>query len=105
MSDPINPDPPVFPATRDWVGRWAARNRCGASSVESRTAAEVSRLEYTGCAEGATVLLFTIHGGGHTWPGGEPLPEWFAGPTNRSIDATTRMWRFFTEHRLPSHPE
>jgi polyhydroxybutyrate depolymerase len=100
MDDPINPDPPVFPATRDWVGRWAARNRCGASSVESEMAVEVTRLEYTGCAEGAAVLLFTIQGGGHTWPGGEPLPEWFAGPTNRSIDATRQMWTFFQEHRL-----
>jgi polyhydroxybutyrate depolymerase len=100
MGDPINPDPPVFPPTRDWVGRWAARNRCGASSVESEMAVEVTRLEYTGCAEGAAVLLFTIQGGGHTWPGGEPLPEWFAGPTNRSIDATRQMWTFFQEHRL-----
>ena len=52
MADPINPDPPVFPATRDWVGRWAARNRCGASSVESEMAVEVTRLEYTRLCRG-----------------------------------------------------
>jgi polyhydroxybutyrate depolymerase len=100
MSDPINPDPPVFPAVRDWVAGWARRNRCGTSPIESEVAVDVTRLEYTDCADEAAVVLLTIHGGGHTWPGGEPLPEWFAGPTNRSIDATREMWAFFRENRL-----
>ncbi len=37
----------------------------------------------------------TIDGGGHTWPGGEPLPEWLTGPTTQDIDATRVMWEFF----------
>jgi polyhydroxybutyrate depolymerase len=61
---------------------------------------DVTRLEYPGCANDAAVVLFTIHGGGHTWPGGEPLPEWFVGRTSRSIDATRQMWAFFQEHPL-----
>ncbi len=40
-----------------------------------------------------------MQGGGHTWPGGKPLPEWMVGPTSRSIDATSQMWAFFREHR------
>src|SRR2546426_8468975 len=28
------------------------------------------------CADDAAVVLYTIRGGGHTWPGGQPLPEW-----------------------------
>ena len=27
-------------------------------------------------------------------------PEWFAGPTNVSIDASSEMWAFFREHPL-----
>ena len=100
MRDPINPNPPVFPAVRDFVARWAKRNRCGLSPLESEVVAEATRLEYQDCAGDAGVVLFTIHGGGHTWPGGEPLPEWFAGPTNHSIDATRLMWAFFQEHTL-----
>jgi len=34
------------------------------------------------------VVLYTVEGGGHIWPGGGPLPEWLAGSTSRSIDAT-----------------
>jgi hypothetical protein len=29
------------------------------------------------------------------------MPEWIVGPTSRSIDATSLMWAFFREHRLP----
>jgi poly(3-hydroxybutyrate) depolymerase len=46
------------------------------------------------------VVLYTIHGGGHQWFGGQALPEWFVGPDNRSIDATLQMWAFFRERRL-----
>jgi len=41
------------------------------------------------------VVLYTIRGGGHTWPAGMPLPEWFVGRTARNIDATRLMWEFF----------
>jgi polyhydroxybutyrate depolymerase len=63
-------------------------------------AADVSRLEYSGCADDAEVVLYTIHGGGHTWPGGGPQPEWFAGPTSSGIDAARQTWTFFREHPL-----
>src|SRR5207245_3596085 len=48
----------------------------------------------------STVVLYTIQGGGHSWPGGKPLPQWWVGPTSRSIDATSQMWTFFREHQL-----
>ena len=87
-----------FPDVSEWAASWARRNRCVPDTVESAVAADVTRRDYTGCAEDAAVVLFTIHGGGHTWPGGEPLPEWFVGPTSRSVDATGQMWEFFQEH-------
>jgi polyhydroxybutyrate depolymerase len=93
--------PGLFPAVRDWVGSWARRNRCGPNPVESVVAKDVTRLDYTNCAEDAAVVLYTIQGGGHTWPGGKPIPEWIVGPTSRSIDASSLMWAFFREHRLP----
>ena len=45
-------------------------------------------------------VLYTIQGGGHTWPGGKSMLEWFLGRTSRSIDASSQMWAFFREHRL-----
>jgi polyhydroxybutyrate depolymerase len=63
-------------------------------------AADVTRLEYTNCADNAAVVLYTVRGGGHSWPGGKPLPEWLVGATSRSIDATGQMWAFFRAHSL-----
>ncbi len=87
------PDIPIF------VGTWARRNGCAVQPAESKVAADVTRRAYTNCA--ADVSLYTIHGGGHQWPGGKPLPEWFVGPTITAIDATSEMWAFFREHPLP----
>ena len=81
-----------------WTANWARRNRCEPRPVESVAAADVMRREYPHCADDAAVVLYTIEGGGHTWPGGEPLPEWFAGRTTNSIDASRQMWVFFRAH-------
>ena len=89
-----------FPSTPKWAASWARRNRSGPDSVESRVAADVTRRAYTTCADGADVVLYTVEGGGHTWPGGTPLPEWFVGRTANSIDATRVMWAFFMDHPL-----
>jgi len=91
----------ALPAVPTWTANWARRNRCEPRPVESAVAADVIRREYTHCADDATVVLYTIQGGGHSWPGGKPLPEWFVGPTSRNIDATRQMWAFFREHPLP----
>ncbi len=93
-----------FPDVSEWTASWARRNRCGPDPVESTVAADVTRRDYTGCADDATVVLFTVHDGGHTWPGGMPLPEWFLGATSGGVDATGQMWAFFRKHRLPRGP-
>jgi polyhydroxybutyrate depolymerase len=93
--------PARFPNLVSWTEKWARRNRCEAKPVETAAAPDVTRREYTHCADEAAVVLYTIRGGGHTWPGGEPMPEWFVGPTSRSVDATRLMWAFFRAHPLP----
>lgn len=90
--------PVRFPKQTTWAANWARRNGCAPTPVESPVAADVTRLEYTNCNDDAAVVLYTIKGGGHTWPGGMPLPEWFVGKTTRSIDASSRMWAFFRDH-------
>jgi polyhydroxybutyrate depolymerase len=90
----------AFPSQLVWTRRWAQRNGCAAAPVESRITATVTRRAYTRCANGADVVLYTIEGGGHTWPGGGPHPTWFAGKLDRSIDASRIMWQFFRDHPL-----
>lgn len=102
LGDPLNPVKPMFAAVRDWLARWAQRNRCATEPVESTVAPDVARTEYPDCADNASVILYTVEGGGHAWPGGKPLPEWWVGPTSNSVDATRLMWDFFREHRLRS---
>jgi polyhydroxybutyrate depolymerase len=89
----------VFPHVPMWTANWAKRNRCAPEPVDS-VAANVTRRRYNGCANNASVELYTIRGGGHDWPGGPPLPGWLSGPVSRGIDATSQMWAFFREHRL-----
>jgi polyhydroxybutyrate depolymerase len=96
--------PLPFPSVLTWTANWARKNRCGANPLETRIATDVTRLEYQDCGEGADVVLYTIQAGGHSWPGGKPLPEWMVGTTSNSIDATRQMWEFFREHRLAKRP-
>src|SRR6185295_7621309 len=58
----------VFPSIPTFTAAWARRNHCGATPVESPVAADVTRLAYTGCADDADVVLYTLHGAGHLWP-------------------------------------
>jgi polyhydroxybutyrate depolymerase len=89
-----------FPSIPRFVANWARRNRCGDTPVETAVAPDITRSTYTRCADDAAVVLYTIGGGGHTWPGGGPLPEAWVGPTNREIDASSLMWEFFSAHPL-----
>jgi polyhydroxybutyrate depolymerase len=90
----------MFPSQPAFVWQWARRNRCAGPPVDTRIASDVTRRQYTGCARGADVAFYTIEGGGHTWPGGEPLPESWMGPTNTSIDADSVLWEFYQRHPL-----
>ena len=89
-----------FPNVPAWVANWARRNGCAPTFVDSAMATDVTRRSYSKCANDAAVVLYTIEGGGHTWPGGAPLPEWFVGHTSNSIDASSVMWTFFSAHPL-----
>ena len=52
--------------------------------------------------DGTEVTLYTIEGGGHTWPGGAPyLPAWVVGRVCRNPDATAAIWAFFEQHPKP----
>jgi polyhydroxybutyrate depolymerase len=90
-----------FPSIRGTIANWSRRNQCRPDPIESTVAANVTRLEYPGCAEDADVVLYTIKGGGHQWPGGEPVvAQWMVGPYSHDIDATRQMWAFFSQHQL-----
>jgi polyhydroxybutyrate depolymerase len=88
---------PVIP---DWMEARAALNGCDATPIALPSGGEASGIRYSGCAAGADVVFYTLAGGGHSWPGGEPLPEWIVGLTSQDIDATRVMWQFFRRFSL-----
>ncbi|MGE5193720.1 MAG: alpha/beta hydrolase family esterase [Deltaproteobacteria bacterium] len=49
--------------------------------------------------EGAEVVLYTVTGGGHTWPGMPPIVK-FLGKSTKDISANDLMWEFFQKHPL-----
>ena len=56
---------------------------------------------WTDCHEHASVTLYTVIGGGHTWPGSPvSLSTTVFGPTTHSISATGLMLSFFGRERL-----
>ncbi len=88
-----------FPNIPEWAAELARRNGCTITeSLPSQ--GEVSGVRYSGCAEGAEVILYTITGGGHSWPGGGWLPRIIVGKISRDIDATRALWEFFQRHPL-----
>jgi polyhydroxybutyrate depolymerase len=78
------------------LAAWAALNRCRAGPTVRRIASSVVERSWTGCRVPDSVLLYTVVGGGHTWPGSPiTLPASVFGPTTEEIDATGLMLGFF----------
>jgi polyhydroxybutyrate depolymerase len=95
-SSPIAPG--TFPNIQDWTARVAQKNQCKADPSDTGISPNVRRLAFTNWTHNADVILYTIEGGGHTWPGGKPLPEWIVGRRTPEINASSVMWEFYVQH-------
>jgi polyhydroxybutyrate depolymerase len=89
-----------FPVIPDWMASYAVKNGCNPILVELPGQGAASGVAYGDCDAGADVVFYTIEGGGHTWPGGQRLPEWLTGLTSMDLNATRLMWAFFIAHPL-----
>lgn len=83
-----------LPDVRRWAAFWAEQNRCSSTSALIYDKGEVRAERWSGAAE---VILYTIEGKGHTWPGSD-MPRLM---TTRQIDASALIWEFFAKHTLP----
>ena len=89
----------LFPSVDDSIARWREIDGCGAALEVTFDQGDTQCVSPKDCADGAEVILCTIDGGGHTWPGGTPVPS--LGVTSTDIDATAQMLDFFEKHPLP----
>jgi polyhydroxybutyrate depolymerase len=79
---------------------WATRDGCGSSSTTRVFAKNVALISYA-CPNGATVSLYRIRGGGHTWPGSVvDSKSNTLGATTMAISADKIIWSFFESHPL-----
>jgi polyhydroxybutyrate depolymerase len=74
---------------------WSAMDRCSGLTLR-REAPSITRATFTPCA-GADVVLYTVEGGLHAWPGGEKDGSDGQQPTTE-LRATNVMVQFFLRH-------
>lgn len=85
------------------VAAWIAANGCPAEprietlASEGRSSMQVTQRTYGPGRDDSEVVLVTIEGGGHTWPGRVSTFD-FLGPSTLDISANDLMWDFFLRH-------
>jgi polyhydroxybutyrate depolymerase len=87
----------------DTIKYWVAHDKCNRKPAidylpdKDPNESSVTRREsYAGCAKATDVVLLTVEGGGHTWPGANPyLPESRTGRTTKDFDGSEAIWSFF----------
>jgi polyhydroxybutyrate depolymerase len=83
---------------------WAEADGCGRDAAKDAPTASVDgcrtlRTQWTDGRDGTAVILDTIEGGGHTWPGGpQYLPRLMIGRACPQPNATKEIWEFFRAH-------
>lgn len=83
--------------------RWAQQDGCASTPATARPAAGVTATTYSGCRDAADVVLYTLAGEGHEWPGGPTLPKALTrrlGPQSTAVDADAAIWAFFAAHPM-----
>lgn len=93
----------IKPPVRDTIAKWVELNGCRQQPRVVQGSDGAKRVAWDGCGRaGEAVVLYTIDGHGHYWPGGKGvLPEWIAGKYTATIEATDIVWDFFKARSLP----
>jgi polyhydroxybutyrate depolymerase len=102
----------LHPAVEDVLADWRAAMQCAAEAETGETlrgapgapdaAHTATRIRWSGCRDGAEVVLWRLTGAGHVWPGAPAkYSERLLGPATQVVDANEEMWRFFQRFRKP----
>lgn len=87
------------------VNLWIGHNNCLETSsvfiddLDPADGCTVEKISYTDCDYNCNVLYYKVHGGGHTWPGGN-TEKWISGNTNMDVNANYEILKFFNEAQL-----
>ena len=86
------------PPIEQWAAAWAERDGCASAPAITTPVDSVTIHTWSNCAGGAEVILYTLAGHGHSWPGSPVMPKTI---TSQAVNATDVMWEFFKTHPLP----
>jgi polyhydroxybutyrate depolymerase len=92
------PGVPVIGVERN-LAAWAHLDGCRPVPHVASPDVGVVRRSWGGCRAGSAVILYSVIGGGHTWPGSPIVLSTAAlGPTTEAISATGLLLAFFDAH-------
>ena len=72
---------------------WAGLDHCRSTPKRTRVGSQVIKQQWSGCIDGTSVELYSVLGGGHSWPGADPRVS--VGLTTQQVSATTQALAFF----------
>lgn len=91
--------PITFRSVSETLQFWRTKDGCLGQGKVVYQQGDATCTSYDGCGGGAEVVHCRIDDGGHTWPGGVPIP--LVGNTSNDISADEAMVNFFAAHPRP----
>ena len=94
-----------FKSVEDSIKTWVEIDGCDEKPEivelpdKAKDGTIIERKTYGHGRDGSEVVLVVIKGGGHTWPGQEPLVD-FIGKSTKNISANDMIWEFFQKHPM-----
>ncbi len=91
------------PPAQDSIDTFVANNRCNAEPMQTYSNGDSRCVTYSGCEDGADVVLCTTDSAGHVWAGSQDLGAEgvCGGQTTDALDANSMLWDFFSKHPRP----
>lgn len=101
-----NADPVVpYSGVAATISHWVNYNACPSvpvitnlPDIDTTDNSTVTVSYYAPCDDSTEVILYTINGGEHTWPGA----QFIIGVTNQDIKASGEIWKFYRNYSLQS---
>lgn len=93
-----------FTSVPNTIEGWRLRNGCSTQTENWLTQGDGTCTRYTGCNDDASVILCTIEGGGHSWPGGVQRDSLIdcegQGHQSTTFPASEIIWQFVSQFAL-----
>jgi len=85
----------------DVIAHWLKNNNCTEPAkvtqiedVNTEDGCNIEKHHYTNCENKSSIIFLKVINGGHTWPGTSK----YIGVTNKDIDASEEIWKFFSNN-------